>query len=109
MQNFTLIDIQASALASLLFAVFAVSPGYVIGRLTNVFSFRQRLLSTQLLLSIALSLSVSPAAAYWIGRTGAMPAIWAAALTATAAMGDSLCGTGGGERRRVAYPQLQSS
>lgn len=76
MQNFTVVDIQGVGLAALLFGVFAVPPGYVLGSLTNILEFRKRLLGAQLLLSIAISVSVTPAAAYWIGRAGSIRAIW---------------------------------
>ena len=54
-QNFTMIDVQAAALASALFALFAFAPGYALGWFTNVFSFRQRLLSTRLLIAVVIS------------------------------------------------------
>jgi hypothetical protein len=79
-QNFTLIDVRAAALASFLFLLFAFAPGYVLCWCANVLSFRQRLLSTRLLIAVVISVSVSPALAYWLGSLSVW-AIW----TATAA------------------------
>lgn len=65
--NYTLEDLRAGALAGILFASVAFAPGYVIGWSTNVLTFRDRKLSTKLLLATACSIAVSPIACYWIG------------------------------------------
>jgi hypothetical protein len=72
-QNFTLIDLRAAALASLLFSLFAFAPGYALGWCTNVLLFRQRLLSTRLLIAVVMSVSLFPALSYWVG----MLSVWA--------------------------------
>jgi len=72
-QNFTLIDLRAAALASLLFSLFAFAPGYALGWCTNVLSFRKRLLSTRLLIAVVMSVSLFPALSYWVG----MLSVWA--------------------------------
>ena len=59
-QNFTLMGLRAAALASALFSLFAFAPGYALGWCTNVLSFRQRLLSTRLLVAVVISVSVWP-------------------------------------------------
>ena len=82
-QNFTLIDLRAVALASVLFSLFAFAPGYALGWCTNVLSFRQRLLSTRLLIAVVISVSVFPALSYWVGMLSVW-AIWA--VTAVSAV-----------------------
>src|SRR5258708_30172229 len=82
-QNFTLIDIRAVALASVLFSLFAFAPGYALGWFTNVLSFRRRLLSTRMLIAVVISVSVFPALSYWVGMLSVW-AIWA--LTAVSAV-----------------------
>jgi hypothetical protein len=82
-QNFTLIDLRAVALASVLFSLFAFAPGYALGWCTNVLSFRQRLLSTRLLIAVVISVSVFPALSYWVGMLSVW-AIWA--VTAASAV-----------------------
>src|ERR1035437_3976774 len=82
-QNFTLLDLRAAALASALFSLFAFAPGYALGWCTNVLSFRQRLLSTRLLIAVVISVSVFPALSYWVGMLSVW-AIWA--VTAASAV-----------------------
>src|ERR1035437_2521890 len=82
-QNFTLLDLRAAALASALFSLFAFAPGYALGWCTNVLSFRQRLLSTRLLIAVVISVSVFPALSYWVGMLSVW-AIWA--VTAVSAV-----------------------
>src|SRR6266567_3750986 len=82
-QNFTLIDLRAVALASVLFSLFAFAPGYALGWCTNVLRFRQRLLSTRLLIAVVISVSVFPALSYWLGALSVW-AIWA--VTAASAV-----------------------
>jgi hypothetical protein len=82
-QNFTLIDLRAVALASILFSLFAFAPGYALGWCANVLAFRQRLLSTRLLIAVVISVSVSPALLYWVGALSVW-AIWA--VTAASAV-----------------------
>src|SRR5689334_18428812 len=107
MQNFTLIDVESAILASALFSFFMVPPGYVIGWSTNLFSFRDRLIGTRLLLAIAISASVTPAAAYWIGRVGSLTEIWTvvAPLTAVAAA-VGVCEWRSGRRRGFGLPAV---
>jgi hypothetical protein len=66
-QDFTLIDLRAAALASVLFSLVAFAPGYALGWCTNVLSFRQRLMRTRLLIAVVISVSVSLALSYWVG------------------------------------------
>src|SRR5450759_1660126 len=82
-QNFTLIDLRAAALATVLFSLFAFAPGYALGWFTDVLSFRQRLLSTRLLIAVVISVSVFPALSYLIGMLSVL-AIWA--VTAVSAV-----------------------
>jgi len=84
-QNFTTIDIRGTAVASLLFLAFAFAPGYLIGWVSNVFSFRQRRISTRLLLATVLSISVSPILCYWIGWLFATRGIWVACAISSGA------------------------
>lgn len=72
--NFTIIDLEAASLATILFSIFAIAPGYALGWVTNVFSFRGRLIGTRLLLAVAISWSVCPAFLYWSGML--LPGRW---------------------------------
>ena len=65
--NYTLEDLRAGVLASILFASVGFAPGYLAGWLTDCFEFRRRTLSTKLLLAVALSISISPILCYWTG------------------------------------------
>ena len=66
-RNFTLIDLRAAALASVLFSLFAFAPGYPLGWCTNVLSFRQRLPSTRLPIAVVIFVSATPVLLYLVG------------------------------------------
>ena len=68
MQNFMLTDLLDSIRAIAIFSVFLVSPGYVAGWLTEVLGFRRRSLLEKLLISVPLSVALSPALAVLLGR-----------------------------------------
>jgi len=84
-QNFSIIDIRGTVLATLLFLAFAFAPGYLIGWLSDVFSFRKRLVGTRVLLATALSISVSPILCYWIWWLFSTRGIWVACAISSAA------------------------
>ena len=84
--NYTLEDLGAGLLASILFASVAFAPGYVAGWLTDCFEFRNRTLPTKLLLAIALSISISPILCYWTGWLIGNEAIPVFAAISTAAV-----------------------
>ena len=73
--NFTQTDMVGSVEASLLLMLILFIPGYVIGWLTNVFEFRQRLVTTQAVLSTPLAVAVLPILVFYMGRYPA--ALWA--------------------------------
>ena len=68
LQNFTLIDIVGSVEASLLLTLILFVPGYVIGWLSNGFSFRQQRFLIQSLISTPLAVAVLPIVVYFLGR-----------------------------------------
>jgi hypothetical protein len=68
LQNFTVVDVVGSLEASLEFALILFIPGYVIGWLSNVFSFRKRPFPMQVLLSSPLAVAVLPILVYLLGR-----------------------------------------
>jgi len=79
LQNFTLIDIVGSVEASVLLTLILFVPGYVIGWLSNAFSFRQQRFLIQSLISTPLAVSVLPIAVYFLGRFPAILWIFLAA------------------------------
>src|SRR5581483_7748135 len=66
--NFPAIDVLGTIEASLLLSLFLFVPGYVIGWVSNIFSFRQRRTVTQLALSTPLAVAVVPILVYLLGR-----------------------------------------
>jgi len=58
--NFTLQDILGTTLAFCLFPLVIVFPGYVFGWIFNLFEFRARLLPARLVISLLLSIAISP-------------------------------------------------
>lgn len=66
--NFTAIDVLGTIEASLLLSLFLFVPGYVIGWVSNIVSFRQRRTVTQLALSTPLAVAVVPILVYLLGR-----------------------------------------
>lgn len=68
MPNFMLEDVLTSTQAFLVFSLFLIPPGYVIGHLSNVIGFRSRSLLEKLLLAVLLSICVAPGLAVLVGR-----------------------------------------
>ena len=66
--NFMCTDIGLAFIASAIFPLYLVSPGYLLAWLGNFFEFRNRRLITQLLISVVISVSILPAIAYLIGK-----------------------------------------
>lgn len=60
MSNFTLQDIASTSLATVLFSLIYVAPGYVVGWLFDLFDFRKRLPATRFVIAIVLSIAISP-------------------------------------------------
>ncbi len=75
--QFMLQDLALSAIALLLFPLFLLMPGYVLGWLINLFDFRQRRLVTRLLLGIVLSCAVFPSLTFLIGHIFSLHLAWA--------------------------------
>src|SRR5437879_5042237 len=76
MHNFTVTDTAATLFAFLLFSLFLFVPGYAIGWLLDLFSFRRRTLPFRLTLCIPLSISVCPIVIYFLERFGSPAAVW---------------------------------
>ncbi len=62
--SFTAQDIIGSLLAFWLFLLILVTPGYVIGRVFDLFNFKSRLPLVRILISIVVSISVCPILIY---------------------------------------------
>ena len=75
--NFMLADLEGSAAAICLFALFALVPGFAVAWLTDLFEFRRRTPAFRVALSIPLSIALCPAGTYLAGRFGSMAAVWA--------------------------------
>jgi len=61
-------DLLQGALATAVFALYLLFPGYTIGWAAGLFSFRSRSASERVLLSIVLSIAISPILAALVGR-----------------------------------------
>lgn len=89
--NFMLLDLWHTTLAFGLYPLFFLVPGYVSGWLTNVLDFRQRSVVTRLLLSLTLSISLTPILTYLVARWLSFSAVWVLyALVWAAAIGITL-------------------
>lgn len=67
-EQFMLQDLQGILAAAVLFPLFLLIPGYVLGWATNLLQFRQRTLLTRTLLAIVLSISICPILTYLSAR-----------------------------------------
>jgi hypothetical protein len=66
--NFTVADILLSGWAFFLFAFFLIPPGYALGWSLNLVDFRKQDPSTRFLLSLPLSIALTPILIYLAGR-----------------------------------------
>jgi hypothetical protein len=66
--NFTLQDIGGSVLATCIFPVFLLLPGYILARSLDIWQFRTRNLPARIALALVLSISVTPGVTYLIAR-----------------------------------------
>src|ERR1700743_2926745 len=74
--NFTLADILATGWAFLLFGFFLIPPGYAIGWMLDLVSFRKQDPGTRLLLSLPFSITLMPIVIYLVGRLSFDLPIW---------------------------------
>ncbi len=65
--NYTLTDLARSLCALVLFTPFLLVPGYVAGWLSDCFAFRTLSFRSRQLVSIPLSMALSPIVIYWAG------------------------------------------
>ncbi len=68
--NYTLADLAGSLLAVVMFFPVLFVPGYVMGWVTNCFRFRELSPRWRCVISVPVSMAVSPAAIYWFGIFG---------------------------------------
>jgi hypothetical protein len=91
MTNFTLVDIFGILRVLPFFALIFLAPGYCLGRVSNVLTFRQRGTAEQWLLSMGISIIVMPIAlnllSRWFSLRVTVPLCW---LLAGVAIGDLL-------------------
>jgi hypothetical protein len=84
--NFTLLDIFGVLRVLPFFALLFLAPGYCVGRVSNVLSFRQRGAAEQWLLSMGISVVVMPIAlnllSRWFSLTVTVPLCWLLAVVA---------------------------
>jgi hypothetical protein len=73
--NFTLQDLLSTAVASALFPLFLLLPGYALGWILNVLRFREQTPLICLLLSLPLSLALTPAIIFLMGRALSMQSV----------------------------------
>jgi hypothetical protein len=86
MANFTLLDIFGILRVLPFFALIFLAPGYCLGRITNVLRFRQRSSAEQWLLSMGLSIVVTPITlnllSRWFPLAVTIPLCWFLAIVA---------------------------
>ncbi len=86
MANFTLLDIFGILRALPFFALIFLAPGYCLGRISNVLGFRQRGAAEQWLLSMGLSIVVTPITlnllSRWFPLAVTIPFCWLVAIVA---------------------------
>jgi hypothetical protein len=75
--NFTLADILYSCWAFALFALFLIPPGYALGWLLDLISFRKQDAGIRFLLSLPLSIALMPVVVYLAGRYSFDWPVWA--------------------------------
>lgn len=75
--NFMLLDLARTTAAFALYPLFLLIPGYVAGWLANVVQFRQRRPITRVLLSLTLSISLTPLVTYLAARWASFTLVWA--------------------------------
>jgi hypothetical protein len=101
--NFTIIDVAGTVEATLFMGLILYVPGYVIGWLSDAFSFRKQRFLFQSLLSTPLAISLLPIFVYFLGRYRAV--LWS--LLATTCLAFPICFRGIWKRwLRVARPGL---
>ncbi len=74
--HFYLQDLRGIFIAIFLLTWLIAVPGYVIGWVTGVLSFRRRALHTRLALAAPLGISISPILAYALARCVSITAVW---------------------------------
>ncbi len=74
--HFTVTDISATVAAIFIFPLFVIVPGYVLGWLFDLVSFRHRTPLIRLLLSLPLSIAITPVLVDLLGRLFSMRAVW---------------------------------
>src|ERR1700722_17738555 len=86
MANFTLLDIFGILRVLPFFALIFLAPGYCLGSISNVLGFRQRSAAEQWLLSIGLSIVVTPITlnllSRWFPLAVTVPLCWLFAVVA---------------------------
>src|SRR3954452_10344813 len=73
--NYTLVDLAGSLVAIVMFFPVLFVPGYIMGWLTNCFRFRELPPSWRCVISVPVSMAVSPATIYWIGSFVGWPSV----------------------------------
>jgi hypothetical protein len=67
--NLTAVDIVRSVEASLLLSLILFVPGYVLGWLSNLFEFRDRSVTTRIVLSTPIAVAIVPILIFLFGRS----------------------------------------
>jgi hypothetical protein len=74
--NFTVQDLLSTAMAAAVFPLFIVLPGYLLGWLLNLLDFRRQTPLIRLLLSLPLSVSLTPVIVDLLGRKLSFGSVW---------------------------------
>ncbi|MDR3762542.1 MAG: hypothetical protein P4M01_00450 [Acidobacteriota bacterium] len=84
MHGYTLVDLQATLEAALLYCLFLLPPGFLLGYAANALGFRSRSAEERALISLVLSLSIVPVAAELLARASSLAVAVAIFLLAAA-------------------------
>ena len=76
MSNFTITDLIGSLCGVLLFVPLLTSPGYTAAWFSNALGFRNMSFPWRVLISIPLSLALSPILTYWLGSSIGWAGVW---------------------------------
>ncbi|HLJ86869.1 MAG TPA: hypothetical protein VKZ53_08595 [Candidatus Angelobacter sp.] len=75
MHNYTLVDLLGALRAWALFPIFLIAPGYLAGWSLNLLKFRDKGIEERTLLSVTLSVGLTPAIAALISRIAPLSAV----------------------------------
>jgi hypothetical protein len=108
MSNFTVADLVGSICGVLLFLPLMTAPGYTAAWFSNALGFRSLAFSWRVLISIPLSLALSPILTYWLGSLMGWTGVWGFYACASLLCALLLAGFFGHRRLSACFSELGS-